>query len=63
MEHIVRLDPRQEAALQAIAHKFVAAHKGDVMKALKEMIILNGHLQERLDIATGPSSRSSRLVG
>lgn len=63
MDHIVKLDSRQEAALQVVADKFVAAHKGDVTKALKEMIVLNGHLQERLDAATGPSSRSRRLVG
>lgn len=53
MDHIVRLDSRQEAALQAIADKFVAAHKGDAVKALKEMIVLNGHLQEKLDAAAG----------
>ena len=63
MDHIVRLDSRQEAALQAIADKFVATHKGDVMKALKEMIVLNGHLQEKLDAAAGPASRFRRLVG
>jgi len=63
MDHVVRLDSRQEAALQAVAEKFVATHQGDVMKALKEMIVLNGHLQERLDAATGPASRSRRLVG
>ncbi|RUW19734.1 hypothetical protein EN858_11405 [Mesorhizobium sp. M4B.F.Ca.ET.215.01.1.1] len=49
MDRIVRLDSRQEAALQAVAHKFIALHKGDAVKALKEMIVLNGHLQERLD--------------
>ncbi|MDX8512705.1 hypothetical protein [Mesorhizobium captivum] len=49
MDHIVRLDSRQEAALQAIAERFIAQHKGDPVKALKEMIVLNGHLQERLD--------------
>lgn len=63
MDHIVRLDNRQEAALQAVAEKFVATHKGDAMKALKEMIVLNGRLQERLDAAGGASSRSRRLVG
>ncbi|TJW16686.1 MAG: hypothetical protein E5W82_05290 [Mesorhizobium sp.] len=63
MDHIVRLDSRQEAALQAIADKFVATHKGDVMKALKEMMVLNGHLQEKLDAAAGAPSRSRRLVG
>jgi hypothetical protein len=63
MDHIVRLDSRQEAALQAIADKFVATHKGDVMKALKEMIVLNGRLQERLDAAAGQGSRSRLLVG
>ncbi|MBZ9942647.1 hypothetical protein LB533_16265 [Mesorhizobium sp. BR1-1-13] len=54
MDHIVRLDSRQEAALQVAAEKFVATHQGDVMKALKEMIVLNGHLQERLDALTAP---------
>ncbi|MER8964650.1 hypothetical protein NKI25_02850 [Mesorhizobium sp. M0808] len=44
------LDSRQEAALQAIADRFIALHKGDAVKALKEMIVLNGHLQERLDV-------------
>ncbi|TPJ72458.1 hypothetical protein [Mesorhizobium sp. B2-6-2] len=63
MDRIVRLDSRQEAVLQAVADKFVATHKGDVMKALKEMIVLNGHLQEKLDAVAGPSSRSRRLVG
>ena len=55
MAHIVTLDSRQEAALQAVAEKFVATHKGDVMKALKEMIVLNDHLQEKLDAAVRPS--------
>jgi len=49
MDHIVTLDSRQEAALQDIADSFIAQHKGDAVKALKEMIVLNGHLQERLD--------------
>ncbi|MDX8491657.1 hypothetical protein RFN29_08705 [Mesorhizobium sp. VK22B] len=49
MDHIVRLDSRQEAPLQAIAERFIAQHKGDPVKALKEMIVLNGYLQERLD--------------
>jgi len=50
MDHIVTLDSRQEAALQDIADSFIAQHKGDAVKALKEMIVLNGHLQERLDV-------------
>lgn len=54
MDRIVTLNSRQEAALQAHAEDFVAVHKGDVMKALKEMIVLNGHLQERLDALTTP---------
>ncbi|WP_287180441.1 GNAT family N-acetyltransferase [Mesorhizobium sp.] len=37
MDHIVMLDRRQEAALQAIAQKLIAQHKGDAVKALKEM--------------------------
>jgi len=49
MDRIVRLDSRQEAALQSTADKFIALHKGDPVKALKEMIVLNGHLQQRLD--------------
>ncbi|MER8954881.1 hypothetical protein NKH98_19475 [Mesorhizobium sp. M0833] len=49
MDYIVTLDSRQEAALQAIADRFIASHKGDAVKALKEMIVLNGYLQERLD--------------
>lgn len=49
MDRIVRLDARQEAELQRVADNFVAYHKGDVMKALKEMIVLNGELQERLE--------------
>ena len=49
MDHVVRLSSRQEAALQAIADKVVAEHDGDVMKALKAMIVLNGHYQQRLD--------------
>ncbi|MCF6114145.1 hypothetical protein [Mesorhizobium muleiense] len=54
MDHIVTLDSRQETALQAVADKFVAIHKGDVMKALKEMIVLNGRLQEQLDARSAP---------
>jgi hypothetical protein len=54
MGHIVTLDSRQEAALQAVADKFVAVHKGDVMKALKEMIVLSGRLQEQLDARSAP---------
>lgn len=49
MDHIITLDSRQEAALKAVADKFVALHKGDTMKALKEMIVLNGQLQDQLD--------------
>ncbi|MBZ9753679.1 hypothetical protein LB524_00120 [Mesorhizobium sp. ESP6-5] len=59
MDHLVTLDSRQEAALQAVADRFVATHKGDVMKALKEMIVLNGHLQDRLDERSAPR-RASR---
>ncbi|MER8396005.1 hypothetical protein NKH10_29875 [Mesorhizobium sp. M1340] len=54
MDPIVMLDSRQEADLQAIADKFIAQHRGDPVKALKEMIVLNGHLQERLDALTAP---------
>lgn len=54
MDRIVTLDSRQEAAPQATANRFVAVHKGDLMKALKGMIVLNGHLQERLDAPSAP---------
>ncbi|UVK49342.1 hypothetical protein BPNPMPFG_008285 (plasmid) [Mesorhizobium sp. AR07] len=49
MDHIVILDSRQEAALKAVADKFIRLHNGDPVKALKEMIVLNGHLQDELD--------------
>ncbi|RWP18005.1 MAG: hypothetical protein EOR01_23570 [Mesorhizobium sp.] len=54
MDHIVTLDSRQEAALQEIADRYIAQRKGDAVKALKEMIVLNGHLQERLDALSVP---------
>ncbi len=60
MDHIITLDSRQEAELQAVADKFVRVHKGDVMKALKEMTVLNGHLQEELDKLQRP--RRERLI-
>jgi len=58
MDRIVRLDSRQEAALQATADKFIALHDGDPVKALKEMIVLNGHLQQRLDALSGSRQKS-----
>ncbi|TGS19050.1 hypothetical protein EN852_001620 [Mesorhizobium sp. M2E.F.Ca.ET.209.01.1.1] len=57
MDQIVRLDSRQEAALQTAADKFIALHKGDAVKALKEMIVLNGHLQQRLDALSRPTQK------
>lgn len=61
MDHIVTLDSRQEAELQAVADKFVRLHKGGVMRALKEMIVLNGHLQGELD-KLQPARRGKRLI-
>ncbi|RTM00948.1 MAG: hypothetical protein EKK31_22140 [Hyphomicrobiales bacterium] len=61
MDRIVRLDSRQEAALQSTADKFIALHKGDPVQALKEMIVLNGHLQQRLDALAGARRKASRL--
>jgi hypothetical protein len=52
MDHIVTLDARQEAALQAAAESFVRQHRGDTMRALKEQMLLNATLQERLDAAS-----------
>ena len=63
MHHTVRLDSRQEAALQATADRFIAVHKGDAVKALKEMIVLNGHLQQRLDAMSDPRRKSQRVPG
>ncbi|TPI80427.1 hypothetical protein [Mesorhizobium sp. B2-8-9] len=53
MDHIVTLDSRQEAALQAAADRFVRQHGGNTMKALKEQMLLNAHLQESLDALSG----------
>ncbi|MEQ1956062.1 hypothetical protein [Mesorhizobium sp. CN2-181] len=49
MIRIERLSRRQEDALQAAADCFVDAHDGDIMKALKAMMLLNKNLQERRD--------------
>jgi hypothetical protein len=49
MDQIIALDSRQEAALQKVADRFVSLHKGDTMKALKEMIVLNDHPQDEID--------------
>ncbi|RUU01745.1 hypothetical protein EOD23_20920 [Mesorhizobium sp. USDA-HM6] len=57
MDHVVRLDSHQVAALQATADKFIALHKGDPVKALKEMIVLNGHIQQWLDALSGSRQR------
>lgn len=53
MDRIVTLDARQEAVLQAAADDFVRRHGGDPVKALKEQMVLNAHLQERLDAMSG----------
>jgi hypothetical protein len=49
MIRIERLSRRQEDALQAAADRFVDSHDGDIMKALKAMMLLNKDLQEQLD--------------
>ncbi|WP_442579117.1 hypothetical protein ACSBOB_26920 [Mesorhizobium sp. ASY16-5R] len=49
MAKIERLNRRQEDALQAAADRFVDAHDGDIMKALKAMMLLNKDLQEQVD--------------
>ena len=54
MDYIVALDSRQEAALQDAADKFIALHKGDAVKALKEMMVLNSRLQDQLDALKAP---------
>lgn len=49
MDKIVRLSRREGALLQAAAEKFVAECDGDVWKALKSMIVLNGELTEKFE--------------
>lgn len=60
MDRIVRLDARQQAELKHVADDFVALHKGDVMKALMEMIVLNGEMQQRLEELGNNSARFGR---
>jgi|GEM_PF-2797539 len=63
MDTIVRLDSRQEASLQTIADRFITRHKGDAVKALKEMIVLNGYLQEQLDALAAPRGGRAANAG
>ncbi|WP_442580691.1 hypothetical protein ACSBOB_01435 [Mesorhizobium sp. ASY16-5R] len=49
MDRIERLSRQQEDALQAAADRFVDSHDGDIMKALKSMMLLNKDLQEQLE--------------
>ena len=49
MDQIVRLNGQQEAALDDAADRFIALHHGNVRKALKEMMVLNGHLSDQLE--------------
>lgn len=49
MIRIERLSRREEDALQAAADRFVDTHDGDIMKALKAMMLLNKDLQQQLD--------------
>ncbi|AZO07620.1 MAG: hypothetical protein E5W15_35775, partial [Mesorhizobium sp.] len=52
--------PDDREAGRASINKFIALHKGDPGKALKEMIVLNGHLQRRLDALPGTRQKASR---
>jgi hypothetical protein len=63
MDQIVRLNRHQEAMLDDAADRFIALHKGDVRKALKEMMVLNRHLQDRLDLETKPELFRRRAMG
>ncbi|WP_198022613.1 hypothetical protein [Mesorhizobium sp. LNJC384A00] len=63
MDRIVTLNSRQEAALQAHAEDFIAVHKGDVMKALKEMIVLNGTFRNDLTRLPHHAARHARRNG
>ena len=49
MDQIVRLNGQQEALLDDAADRFIALHHGNVRKALKEMMVLNGHLNDQLE--------------
>lgn len=57
MDHIVTLDSRQEAALQAAAESFVRQHRGDTMKALKEQMLL------RIEISAPNHGRQVLTLG
>ncbi len=60
MAEIARLNREQEAALQAAADRFVDQYRGDVMKALKAMIVLNGRYQELLEARQTNGGRNGR---
>jgi hypothetical protein len=49
MDQIVRLDSHQEATLEDAADQFIAKCHGDVRKALKEMMVVNAHLNDQLE--------------
>jgi hypothetical protein len=61
MDRVERLSRRQEEALQEAAERFVDSNDGDLMKALKCMMLLNKDLQERVDamLSTAPPRTSS----
>ncbi|GLS33491.1 hypothetical protein SAMN04488498_12569 [Mesorhizobium albiziae] len=49
MDQIVRLNSQQEAILDDAADRFIALYHGNIRKALKEVIVLNAHLNDQLD--------------
>ena len=65
MNQIVRLHSQQEAMLDNAADRFIAHHNGDVRKALKEMMVLNAHLNDQLErmIIAQPGAVWRRAAG
>ena len=49
MDQIVRLDSYQEVLLDDAADRFIAQCHGGVRKALKEMMVVNAHLNDQLE--------------
>jgi hypothetical protein len=61
MDQIVRLDSHQEATLEDAADRFIAKCHGDVRKALKEMMVVNAHLNDQLERIISAQAGAGRL--
>ena len=60
MDQIVRLDSHQEAVLDDAAERFIVQCHGDVRKALKEMMVVNAHLNDQLERIVNDRPRAVR---